>query len=944
MPSITALSAKVEYDDSEVTRGVPRTQGHLQSFAQAVGGVGQVAGLAFAGIGIAGVAMAGGIATSVNAAADFQQNMAGVGALLGATDTEMQLLSDTALKLGQDTTLSGVGAKEAALAMQELAASGFNAGDIAAGAARGVLLLASATGTDIPTAAQIAGDSFNVFRQSMGLAASDMPMIADLFAGAANASSISLEDIGNAMQYVGPVAASMGISIQDVTATIADLGNQGIKGSGAGTALRSMLVSLASPSKEAAGTIKDLGLQFFDSEGHIKNFAGISEELKTKLAGLTDQQRANALATIFGKEALSAATVLYGDGAAGIQKYLDQITKTGVAADTGAIRNNTLRGSLASLQGAWETAQIALGQAFLPALKQLADFAANAVSAAIPLVQQWGPVLVGWLQMGIGVLMQWGGAIWGAASAVIGAFQSFTSGRTTLAQFIGGMEIFASTLVGKFTGLGAMIAPHIGAFFTTIANAVTTYGPQILAQLGIWAQRFGDWVIDAVPPLLGHMAVWYLTIEGWLLGTALPAIIGKLAEFAGAFVRWVRDDAIPRVQSQLPEWGSAIGDYITGTAIPGVVGFLAPLAQKFGTWVTETAIPYLQTNVPQWLSALGNWISGTAIPAVVGFVEPLAKKFGSWIAETAIPYLLENVPQWLAALVAWWYGTAIPKAGEFLIEMGKKFGEWVSETAVPYLQDNLPKWLITLGDYLRGTAIPAAESGLRAVGERFGTWVTETAVPWLMKHIPEWLDSLKGWLTGTALPAIGSTAHDLGQALVDKFMDAAGAIVGKVSAKMGEVPGAIRSGIGDLSGLLVNAGSSLIGGLISGITSKLGELRSTLGGITDSLPKWKGPADRDATILYDAGQLVLGGFIDGIEDKRTALQSALKRITEMTAITGESSFAVAVASNGGGNTANGANSGGRVVNINFNGPVYGSADFDRRVQQAKVALERQGAW
>lgn len=624
MPSITALQARVDYDDSAVVQGVPRTQGHLQRFASAVGGVGQIMAGVFGGQMLVQAfnGLAGGLGTVVTGAMDFQQSMANVNALLQGTPEQMQLLSDTALKLGMDTTLAGISATDAADAMKELAAAGFTAGDIAGGAAKGVLLLASATGTDIPTAAQIAGDAFNQFRTSMGLTADFMPTLADLFAGAANASSISLQDIGASMTYIGPVAAGMGISIQNVTATIAELGNQGIKGSAAGTALRSMLVSIASPSKEAAQTIEDLGLQFFDSQGKVKDFAGISEELKVKLAGLTDQQRANALATIFGKEALSAATVMYGEGADGIKKYLDQITQSGSAAASGATRNNTLRGSIEQLKSAFETAQIALGQAFLPALKSLADWAGNAVTAAIPLIQQYGPVLVAALQQGIAILTQWGSAIWGAVSAVLGAFQSFRSGQTTLAQFIGGMEIFVSTILGKLGNLAALAAPYIGQFLSAIGSAIATYGPQLLAQLGIWAQAFVAWIAPMIPGVLAQLLGLSAAIEGWILGTALPAILARLVQLGQAFGTWITTTAIPYLQANLPGWLAALGAWITGTALPAIQTAAGQLGTALSDWITTKALPALQAALPQWVTTLVGGIQ-SVLPAIQQFGQSI---------------------------------------------------------------------------------------------------------------------------------------------------------------------------------------------------------------------------------------------------------------------------------------------------------------------------------
>jgi TP901 family phage tail tape measure protein len=357
MPVASELLVKVNADVSNLTSGLNQADKQVSGFAKSAGALGSVATAGFIALGAAAVGLGAGIASSVSKAIDFQQGIADVGVT------------------------------------------------------RGVLLLASATGTDVAEAAQIAGDSFNIFRKSLGLTAKDMPKIADLFTGVANVSSISLQDLGESMKYIGPVAASMGISLEDVTAAIAELGNQGIKGSQAGTSLRSIISSLAKPSKQAQKAMNDLGLEFFDTNGKMKDFAGISGELQSKLSGLTDEQRAATLVTLFGNEALSAANVLYGEGSEGIQKYIKDIAAQGNAAAIGAQRNNTLRGSIENFKGALETAQITLGKAFLPLLKSLTDQATGAVQAAIPLIEHWGPKLAAGLQTGIGKLAEFGGAV-----------------------------------------------------------------------------------------------------------------------------------------------------------------------------------------------------------------------------------------------------------------------------------------------------------------------------------------------------------------------------------------------------------------------------------------------------------------------------------------------------------------------------------------------------
>jgi TP901 family phage tail tape measure protein len=621
------------------------------------GAAGKIASVGMTAFTAAGVAVAAGLGSSISAATNFQSAMSAVAAVADGGSEALGALSAKALELGQDNKLAGIGATDAARAMQELAAAGISTQDILEGAARGALLLASAGGIDVASAAEIASNALNAF----GLSGGQASHVADLLAGAANASSADVSDLGESLKFIAPVAHSMGISIEDVVATLAELGSQGIKGSQAGTSLRSILASLAEPSQKAAGVIKDLGLQFFDSQGHMRDFAGISEELKVKMAGLTDQQRANALSTIFGNEALSAATILYGEGADGIAKYLGQVNVAGSAAETGRIRNDNLKGSIEQLKSSLETASITLGTAFLPALKMLADRAALAINAAIPFIQAWGPRFVAMLTTGIAAVLNFGRSIGSALGAVIGAFRALLSGQINFSQFIGGMEIFVSTVLGKLGELAGRAAPYLGVFFSAIGTFISGAVPQIAAQMGLWAASFVDWIqTTAIPFLAPRLAAFLSAIGTWVTGTALPAIGTYMLGVATAFTGWISTTAIPYLQTNLPLWLSALSTWITGTALPAIGAAVGQIGAAFGGWITSTAIPYLTTNLPQWLAALQTWITGTAVPAITAALQAAGTAFGDWVATTAVPWVLANLPGWVAAITGWINSTALP--------------------------------------------------------------------------------------------------------------------------------------------------------------------------------------------------------------------------------------------------------------------------------------------
>ena len=346
------------------------------------------------GVVAAGAAVAAGLAASVKSAADFEQSMSAVKAVSGATGEEMAQLGKLALDLGKDTSFS---ATEAAAGLQELVKGGVSIPDIMNGAAKATLNLAAAGGVDLASAAEIAANALNTFN----LKGTDMAHVSDMIAGAANASAIDVSDFKLSMAAAGAVANTIGMSFDDTAVAIAELGNAGIKGSDAGTSLKTMLLNLQPATKAQTELFRELGLitadgsnQFFDAQGKMKGFADVSQTLQGALKGMTEQQKLATLETMFGSDAIRAAAVFAENGAEGFNTLAESMQK--VSAETVASeRLNNLAGDMEALKGSLETAAIGLGTLFLPALRQAAQGAAEFVNnGIIPFVEQHGPAMM----------------------------------------------------------------------------------------------------------------------------------------------------------------------------------------------------------------------------------------------------------------------------------------------------------------------------------------------------------------------------------------------------------------------------------------------------------------------------------------------------------------------------------------------------------------------
>ena len=214
--------------------------------------------------------------SAVDVEAKFSTSMRLIQAATKASGGEIKQLNDLAIKLGADTSFS---ANDAADAMLELAKAGLSTKTIMGGALAGTLTLAAAGGTDLATASTIASNALNTF----GLKGRDMASVAAALAGGANASSASVESLGQALQQVGPGATNAGLSLQETVGALSAFDAAGIKGSDAGTSLKTMLARLVPQTDKAAAAMDQLGLDFVKGNGEFESLGNIADQLQDKL-------------------------------------------------------------------------------------------------------------------------------------------------------------------------------------------------------------------------------------------------------------------------------------------------------------------------------------------------------------------------------------------------------------------------------------------------------------------------------------------------------------------------------------------------------------------------------------------------------------------------------------------------------------------------------------
>lgn len=308
------------------------------------------------------------ISGAARSAIDFERTMSGVRAVSGATGEQFKSLTNLALQLGKDTAFS---ASEAAAGIEELVKGGVSLADIMGGAAAASLNLAAAGGVSLAEASEIAANAMSQF----GLTGADMAKVADQVAGAANASSLSVGEFRQSLGQVGAVANAAGQSFEQTATAIAVMGAAGIKGSDAGTSLKTLLLSLTPATDKQTAAMRELGLvtadganRFFDAQGRVKDLADIAGVLQQATAGLTEQQKLQKLETIFGTDAMRAAVIMAKAGDEGFREMAGAMGK--VTAEAVAMqRLDNVAGDIEQLKGSAETAGIILATTLAPGFR-----------------------------------------------------------------------------------------------------------------------------------------------------------------------------------------------------------------------------------------------------------------------------------------------------------------------------------------------------------------------------------------------------------------------------------------------------------------------------------------------------------------------------------------------------------------------------------------------
>lgn len=355
-----AATKSVEDFSKKSVSYIERNSASIDDLSNRVGAV---------GLGLTALATA-----AVTGFARFDKAMSAVAATGDDARGSIEALRSAAIDAGADTAFS---AEEAANAIENLAKAGVSAQDILGGGLDGALALAAAGGLAVADAAEIAATALTQF----SLSGADVPHVADLLAAGAGKAQGDVSDLSQALNQAGLIASQTGLSIEETTGALSAFASAGLLGSDAGTSFKTMLQVLSAPSTTAANEMDRLGISAYDAQGNFVGLEALAGNLQSSLAGLTDEQKSSALATIFGADAVRAASVIYRQGALGVAGWTSAVDDQGYAAEQARLQTDNLIGDLERLGGSLDSVFIKSGSGANDSLRSVVQGAESVVDA-----------------------------------------------------------------------------------------------------------------------------------------------------------------------------------------------------------------------------------------------------------------------------------------------------------------------------------------------------------------------------------------------------------------------------------------------------------------------------------------------------------------------------------------------------------------------------------
>lgn len=821
-------------------------------------------------------------AAAVKTATDFEAGMSEVKAISGATGSEFDALRDKAIEMGAKTKFS---ASDSADAFKYMAMAGWDASQMMDGIA-GIMDLAAASGEDLATTSDIVTDALTAF----GLQASDSAHFADVLAQASSKSNTNVGLMGETFKYVAPVAGALGYSIEDTAVAIGLMANSGIKGSQAGTALRSTITRLAKPVGEAKDAVEELGISITNADGTMKPLSQTMVELREKFAGLTEEQKAQYAAMLAGQEGMSGLLAIVNASDEDFQKLTDEINNAnGAAEDMASVMMDNTAGAVEQLKGALESAGILIGEKLTPYIRQLAEWITGLVEKFNSLSEEEQDQIVkfGLIFAAIGPVLLVLAKVISVVSTVVKAFKLFGTTITTvktsidlvkagyagLATQMGGIP---KLIAGISTGFGGMLAP-IAAVIAIVAVLVGAFVTLWKTNeefrdnmVGIWnsikesINNFFDGVVERINALgFDFENITEVIKTVWF---ALCDVLAPVFEGAFNTIAIVLDGVFNQILSVMDIFiGLFTGNW--EQLWEGVKGVVSGIVETFAN---------LGSNILGVIGDIGAEILNKlgfekAAEGFQNFFDTLSDLFGqipellSSAIDTIVSFFTETIPNAFNSAIEAVQGFVDNIIEFFTVTVPEAFSTFVNET-IPNAINSIVQWFEQL-PYMIGYAIGELIGYFYLFATNLWTWIT-TELPLIIEGIIQWFAQLPSriweWLTGVVTNVInwGVEMYNNAVLAASNFVNGAIEWISQLPSRIWAWLTSTVSNVISWGANMVSQARSVATNFVNSFISFITSLPSKVWGIIQQIPS---KVSAIGSQLYNAGRNIFQSLWNGIK-------------------------------------------------------------------------------
>lgn len=806
---------------NSVNNSLKGLEGSARSANGSIAAAGNGLSSTFLNVGsvIAGAGIAAGISKfvsdGVGAFSSLEASLGQLQGLTSATANQMKQVSDVAIQLGNDLTLPGVSAVDASTAIIELTKSGLSLNDAMA-AAKPTLQAAKVAGIDFGDAARIAALNVNAF----GLQGSDATKIVDTLTNTFAKSGATIPQLQDALAQSAAVAKNAGLDFTETSAAIGVLSKAGIRGSDAGTSLKTALLRLQAPSSEGAKAMEKYGISVRDASGNMLDLPSIIDNFNSSLSGVGPAAKDAALTDIFGQDAIRSAQVFLSSGGAGLRQFQSDISRTGTAQDILAKQTAGLKGAWDGLVSQIQTLGLQLGGLLAPALKNIV----SGISGAIGFVTKFKDIFI-----------------------PLGA---------AITAFVATLAIYAT--------VQALVNVAAGAFNIIMAlNPITLVVAGIIALVAILAVLYNRFevvrnVISVVFNFIKHVAVTVIESLKTAFNNLIPvikpiieivknALVSAFNNLKEAF-NTIKTALEPAIEQFKKLWSQIQGPVLTVLKVLGAILLVAIVAPIVAAVATVVLLTIAFAKIVQFISFVIN--------KVVEFGSAIISGIG-----TAVGFVI-NAFQSIYNVVS----SVISAVFNIVISIFTTIFNFIVNIFTSYYT-----FIFNTFTTIYNTINSILTSIWSVIVSIFNN---------ILNFIIGVFNSIKDWIVAR-FNEIWSFISNIVQSIWNTIVDTFNSLKDTVSNIFTNVVNAIKNAFSGAKDFLYNIGQDIINGLINGIKNIAGNVQNIVGDIANGIKdKFKSALgiNSPSKVFLGYGQNIVQGLANGVQGLASVIDYEVSKI------------------------------------------------------------------